>query len=61
MMLLRSIPLLQCTRPIVAASRGPGRNEPCACGSGKKFKKCCMGRNGEIEDEQPAEGSPKAA
>ena len=20
-----------------------GRNEPCACGSGKKFKKCCGG------------------
>ncbi len=20
---------------------GPGRNDPCACGSGKKFKKCC--------------------
>ena len=19
----------------------PGRNEPCSCGSGKKFKKCC--------------------
>lgn len=19
-----------------------GRNEPCACGSGKKFKKCCI-------------------
>jgi uncharacterized protein YecA (UPF0149 family) len=19
----------------------PGRNEPCHCGSGKKFKKCC--------------------
>ena len=19
----------------------PGRNEPCACGSGKKYKKCC--------------------
>src|ERR1700677_3816302 len=19
-----------------------GRNDPCACGSGKKFKKCCM-------------------
>ena len=19
-----------------------GRNEPCPCGSGKKFKKCCM-------------------
>ena len=21
-----------------------GRNDPCYCGSGKKFKKCCMGR-----------------
>ncbi len=21
-----------------------GRNDPCPCGSGKKFKKCCMGR-----------------
>ena len=19
-----------------------GRNDPCACGSGKKFKKCCL-------------------
>ena len=23
---------------------GVGRNEPCPCGSGKKFKKCCMGQ-----------------
>ncbi len=23
------------------ASPKPGRNEPCPCGSGKKFKKCC--------------------
>ncbi len=21
-----------------------GRNEPCPCGSGKKFKKCCIGK-----------------
>jgi hypothetical protein len=21
----------------------PGRNEPCVCGSGRKFKKCCGG------------------
>ena len=20
----------------------PGRNEPCPCGSGKKYKKCCI-------------------
>ncbi|MDD2179192.1 SEC-C metal-binding domain-containing protein [Acidovorax sp. D2M1] len=22
----------------------PGRNDPCGCGSGKKYKKCCLGR-----------------
>jgi uncharacterized protein YecA (UPF0149 family) len=22
-----------------------GRNEPCPCGSGKKFKKCCLGKS----------------
>lgn len=22
----------------------PGRNDPCPCGSGKKYKKCCMGK-----------------
>ncbi|MGH9364250.1 MAG: SEC-C metal-binding domain-containing protein, partial [Thermoanaerobaculia bacterium] len=22
----------------------PGRNEPCPCGSGKKFKRCCGAR-----------------
>lgn len=21
-----------------------GRNEPCVCGSGRKFKKCCLNR-----------------
>ena len=23
-----------------------GRNEPCPCGSGKKYKRCCYGKNG---------------
>jgi hypothetical protein len=29
------------------ADRAPtaGRNDPCPCGSGKKFKKCCMGQD----------------
>ena len=27
----------------VQAPKIPGRNEPCPCGSGKKFKKCCDG------------------
>ncbi|MBI5243020.1 MAG: SEC-C domain-containing protein [Elusimicrobia bacterium] len=24
-----------------SAAPTPGRNEPCPCGSGKKYKKCC--------------------
>ena len=31
--------------PIVNDSPKPGRNDPCPCGSGKKFKKCC-GKSG---------------
>ena len=27
--------------PIVNASPKVGRNDPCPCGSGKKYKKCC--------------------
>ncbi len=26
----------------VKVEKVPGRNEPCSCGSGKKYKKCCM-------------------
>src|SRR5665647_303512 len=22
----------------------PGRNDPCSCGSGKKYKNCCLGK-----------------
>lgn len=31
-------------RPIAGAPKAPkvGRNEPCPCGSGKKYKKCCL-------------------
>lgn len=28
--------------PYMKQSAGPGRNDPCPCGSGKKYKKCCM-------------------
>ncbi len=31
-------------REIEAGSRRFGRNSPCPCGSGKKFKKCCLRR-----------------
>lgn len=26
----------------------PGRNDPCFCGSGKKFKKCCIDKPSPI-------------
>ena len=28
-------------RTPVTADKEPGRNDPCSCGSGKKYKKCC--------------------
>lgn len=30
--------------PAADPYRGAGRNDPCPCGSGKKFKKCCLER-----------------
>ena len=30
------------TRPIVRDHKKIGRNEPCPCGSGKKYKNCCF-------------------
>lgn len=31
--------------PVRHEVRKIGRNEPCTCGSGKKFKKCCGANN----------------
>lgn len=30
------------TEAVTKAPDKPGRNDPCPCGSGKKFKKCCL-------------------
>jgi hypothetical protein len=30
------------TAPFINPSRDVGRNDPCPCGSGKKYKKCCL-------------------
>jgi hypothetical protein len=32
------------TAPFLRTEKQVGRNDPCPCGSGKKFKKCCMSR-----------------
>jgi hypothetical protein len=34
------------SKPVRAVPR-PGRNDPCLCGSGLKYKKCCMGKDVE--------------
>lgn len=39
-------------RPVV------GRNAPCPCGSGKKFKKCCLGRGSSGRPSDPASSDP---
>jgi len=34
--------LLISSRPMINPLRKVGRNDPCPCGSGRKFKKCCL-------------------
>lgn len=39
----------------------PGRNDPCPCGSGKKYKRCCLGKEAQREEfvrELQAHGLP---
>jgi len=36
--------LRRLTRQITSPYHGTGRNQPCPCGSGRKFKACCQGR-----------------
>jgi hypothetical protein len=33
-------------KPVKLSSMKLGRNDPCRCGSGKKYKQCCLGRDG---------------
>jgi hypothetical protein len=39
------------------ASAQPGRNEPCHCGSGRKYKHCCLAK----DDTKASEARAKAA
>ena len=39
----------------------PGRNDPCPCGSGNKYKKCCLAKEEAVEREQLAEAEAKRA
>jgi hypothetical protein len=38
----------------------PGRNDPCPCGSGKKYKKCCLGKTPAVaKTEVPPAVEPR--
>ena len=51
---VRSVP--ESPEPPTPIARGPktGRNEPCPCGSGKKYKRCCLSQ------PQPASANPQS-
>jgi SEC-C motif-containing protein len=38
-------PLREGPAPFREVAKRPGRNDPCPCGSGKKYKHCCLGKN----------------
>lgn len=43
-------------RPPLPTNRGMARrNAPCPCGSGVKFKRCCWGKPGPVNQPQPTE------
>jgi uncharacterized protein YchJ len=35
---------IQQSKPLISAKL-PSRNDPCSCGSGKKFKNCCENKS----------------
>jgi hypothetical protein len=42
------------------ASNSLGRNEPCHCGSGKKYKQCCLAKDEAAERAARAKAAEKA-
>ncbi len=43
------------------ASTRPGRNEPCHCGSGRKYKHCCLEKDEAAEAAARAKATAGAA
>jgi tetratricopeptide (TPR) repeat protein len=42
-------------RPAPQATPKPGRNDPCHCGSGNKYKKCCLAKDQAAERDSLVE------
>jgi hypothetical protein len=46
--------------PTRSTPKGSARNEPCPCGSGKKYKRCCAGKSAMVEVEKAEDDDTKA-
>lgn len=42
-------------------SSKPGRNDPCPCGSGQKYKRCCLAKDQAAESAVLAQAAARAA
>jgi len=49
------------SKPVSKSISKPGRNEPCPCGSGKKYKQCCMASSKEDENKGPGKQAAQAS
>ncbi len=52
--LVYSAPAKEAARPAQRSAARVGRNEPCPCGSGKKYKKCHGSQEGSGSSARPA-------
>ncbi len=55
-----SNPSSAAAKPAAPGRSKVGRNQPCPCGSGKKYKKCCMISPKGDKDETPGAQTPRA-
>ena len=39
----------------------PGRNDPCPCGSGRKYKQCCLSKADALVDKKDHDGAVERA
>jgi len=50
------------TRRVTSQTRKrPGRNEPCYCGSGRKYKQCCLEKDEAAAASTRAKNAPEAS
>jgi SEC-C motif len=45
---------------MTAPTKRPGRNDPCHCGSGKKYKQCCLDKDSAADAAARAAAAAEA-